>query len=55
MEDSPKMSKDRWGELDAFTSRRFREEVLTRNVRLITYRQLVEMQGMKSMRRPGGQ
>ena len=25
-----------------------------RNVRLITYRQLIEMQGLKAMTRPGG-
>ena len=50
----PEMSKNRQGELDALTSRRFREAVEARNVRLVTYRQLIEMQGVKSMRRPGG-
>ena len=48
----PEMSKNRQGELDALTSRRFGEAVKARNVRLITYRQLIEMQGLKSMRRP---
>lgn len=50
----PEMSRNRQGELDALTSRRFSEAVKARNVRLITYRQLIEMQGLKSMRRPGG-
>jgi predicted glycoside hydrolase/deacetylase ChbG (UPF0249 family) len=48
------MSKNRQGELDAITSRRFREAVTARDVRLINYRQLIEMQGLQSMRRPGG-
>ena len=47
------MSKNRQGELDALTSARFRDALRARNVRLITYRQLIEMQGLKSMRRPG--
>ena len=46
------MSKNRQGELNALTSPRFSEAVKARNVRLITYRQLIEMQGLKSMRRP---
>jgi predicted glycoside hydrolase/deacetylase ChbG (UPF0249 family) len=50
----PEMSKNRQGELDALTSQRFSEAVKARSVRLITYRQLIEMQGLKSMRRPGG-
>jgi chitin disaccharide deacetylase len=48
------MSKNRQGELDALVSRRFSDAVKARNVRLITYRQLIETQGLKSMRRPGG-
>jgi predicted glycoside hydrolase/deacetylase ChbG (UPF0249 family) len=50
----PEMSKNRQGELNALTSRQFSEALKARNVRLITYRQLIEMQGLKSMRRPGG-
>ena len=46
------MSKNRQGELDALTSKRFRDALAARHVRLITYRQLIEMQGLKSMRRP---
>ena len=46
------MSKNRQGELDAITSPRFREAVKTRNVRLITYRQLIAMRGLASMKRP---
>jgi len=48
----PDMSKNRQGELDALTSQRFGEAIKARNVRLITYRQVIEMQGLKSMRRP---
>lgn len=48
------MAKNRQGELDALTSQRFRDAVKARNIKLITYRQLIEMQGLKSMRRPGG-
>jgi predicted glycoside hydrolase/deacetylase ChbG (UPF0249 family) len=48
----PEMSKNRQGELDALTSRRFRDALKARNVRLITYRQLIEMNGLKSMKRP---
>jgi predicted glycoside hydrolase/deacetylase ChbG (UPF0249 family) len=48
----PDMSKNRQGELDALTSSRFRDTLRARNVTLITYRQLIEMQGLKSMRRP---
>jgi predicted glycoside hydrolase/deacetylase ChbG (UPF0249 family) len=46
------MSKNRQGELDALTSPRFSEALKTRNVRLITYRQLIAMQGLNSMKRP---
>ena len=48
----PEMSKNRQGELDALTSQRFRDAIRARNVKLITYRQLIEMQGLKNMRRP---
>jgi predicted glycoside hydrolase/deacetylase ChbG (UPF0249 family) len=47
------MSKNRQGELDALTSRRFSDALKARNVRLVTYRQLIDMQGLKSMQRPG--
>jgi predicted glycoside hydrolase/deacetylase ChbG (UPF0249 family) len=46
------MSKNRQGELDAITSPRFREAVKARNIRLITYRQLIAMKGLQSMKRP---
>jgi predicted glycoside hydrolase/deacetylase ChbG (UPF0249 family) len=49
----PEMSRNRQGELDALTSPRFRDALRARNVTLITYRQLIGMQGLKSMRRPG--
>lgn len=48
----PEMSKNRQGELDAITSPRFREAVKARDIRLITYRQLIAMQGLRSMKRP---
>jgi predicted glycoside hydrolase/deacetylase ChbG (UPF0249 family) len=48
------MSKNRQGELNALTSPRFADAVKARNIRLITYRQLIQMQGLQSMRRPGG-
>jgi predicted glycoside hydrolase/deacetylase ChbG (UPF0249 family) len=48
----PEMSKNRQGELDAITSSQFREAVKARDVRLITYRQLIQMKGLQSMHRP---
>ena len=48
----PEMSKNRQGELDALMSPRFREALKARDVTLLTYRQLIEMQGLKSMQRP---
>jgi predicted glycoside hydrolase/deacetylase ChbG (UPF0249 family) len=50
----PDMSKNRQGELDAITSSRFRDALAARNVRLLTYRQLIAIQGLQSMRRPEG-
>jgi predicted glycoside hydrolase/deacetylase ChbG (UPF0249 family) len=50
----PDMSKNRQGELDALTSQRFRDALKARNVQLLTYRQLIEMQGLKVMKRPTG-
>ena len=46
------MSKNRQGELDALTSSRFRDALKARNIHLITYRQLIAMKGLSSMRRP---
>ena len=48
------MSKHRQGELDADTSPRFREALKARDVTLVTYRQVIEMQGLKSMHPPAG-
>jgi chitin disaccharide deacetylase len=48
----PDMSKHRHGELIALTSSRFSEALKARNVRLLTYRQLIDMQGLQVMRRP---
>jgi predicted glycoside hydrolase/deacetylase ChbG (UPF0249 family) len=50
----PDMSKNRQGELDALTSPRFRDALKARNIQLLTYRQLIAMQGLRSMRRPQG-
>ena len=48
------MSKNRQGELDALTSQRFRDALKVHNIQLLTYRQLIAMQGLRSMRRPQG-
>jgi predicted glycoside hydrolase/deacetylase ChbG (UPF0249 family) len=48
----PDMSKNRQGELNALTSQRFKDALKARNVRLLTYRQLIAIQGLQSMRRP---
>lgn len=50
----PDMSKNRQGELDALTSRRFTDAVKTHNVVLTTYRELIAKQGLTAMRRPAG-
>jgi predicted glycoside hydrolase/deacetylase ChbG (UPF0249 family) len=50
----PEMSKNRQGELDALTSQRFSEAIKARNVHLLTYRQLIAIQGLQSMKRPEG-
>jgi predicted glycoside hydrolase/deacetylase ChbG (UPF0249 family) len=50
----PEMSKNRQGELDALTSPRFSEAIRARNIHLLTYRQLIAIQGLQSMRRPEG-
>lgn len=50
----PEMSKNRQGELDALTSPRFRNALNAHNVHLLTYRQLIAIQGLQSMRRPEG-
>jgi predicted glycoside hydrolase/deacetylase ChbG (UPF0249 family) len=46
------MSKNRQGELDALTSQKFRDAIKARNVRLITYRDLIAVHGLAAMRRP---
>ena len=48
----PEMSKNRQGELTALTAQRFKDALKARNVQLLTYRQLISMQGLQSMRRP---
>ena len=50
----PEMSKNRQGELNALTSPRFRESLEARHVKLITYRDLIAMQGLEAMKQPGG-
>ena len=50
----PEMSKNRQGELDAVTSQRFRDALKSHNVQLLTYRQVIAIQGLQSMRRPEG-
>ena len=48
----PDMSKNRQGELTALTSPRFSAALKARNVVLLTYRDLIAREGLKSMRRP---
>lgn len=50
----PDMSRNRQGELDALTSERFSAALKARKIRLLTYRQLIDMQGLQVMRRPEG-
>ena len=50
----PDMSKNRQGELDALRSKKFKDALKARDVQLLTYRQLITMQGLQSMRRPEG-
>jgi predicted glycoside hydrolase/deacetylase ChbG (UPF0249 family) len=50
----PDMSKHRQGELDALTSQRFSDALKARNIRLMTYRQVIDMKGLHAMRRPEG-
>lgn len=48
------MSKNRQGELTALTSKRFSDALKKHNIKLLTYRDLIAMQGLQSMRRPAG-
>ena len=50
----PDMSKHRNGELTALTSPKFRDALKARGVQLITYRDLIAMQGLTAMRPPRG-
>jgi predicted glycoside hydrolase/deacetylase ChbG (UPF0249 family) len=50
----PEMSKNRQGELTALMTARFRDALAARGIKLVTYREVIEMQGLASMRRPGG-
>ena len=50
----PDMSKNRQGELDALTSQRFGAALKAHNIVLLTYRQVIAKEGLKSMRRPVG-
>jgi chitin disaccharide deacetylase len=48
----PDMSKNRQGELTALMSARFSAALKARNVVLLTYRDVIAKEGLKSMRRP---
>ncbi len=48
----PDMSQNRQGELDALTSRRFRRALQSRNIVLMTFRELIAREGLQAMRRP---
>ena len=46
------MSKERNGELNALLSERFRKAISEKNVRLVTYRDVIRERGLVSMKRP---
>ena len=48
----PDMSKNRQGELTALTSQRFSAALKARNIVLLSYRDVIAKEGLKSMRRP---
>ena len=48
----PNVSKHRHAELKALTSPEFRELHKEKNVRLMTYRELIEKVGLLNMKRP---
>lgn len=48
----PDMSKNRQGELDALTSRRFNRALKARSIEVITFRDLIGRRGLEAMRRP---
>ncbi len=48
----PNMSKNRQGELTALTSQRFSSALKARNIVLLSYRDVIAKEGLKSMRRP---
>lgn len=50
----PDMSKNRQGELTALTSAQFAAALKARNIVLLTYRDVIAKDGLKSMRRPVG-
>jgi len=50
----PDMSKNRQGELTALTSTQFGAALKARSVLLVTYRDVIAKDGLKSMRRPVG-
>jgi hypothetical protein len=47
------LSKNYQGELTAVTSQRFRDAIKAHNAHLLTYRQLIAIQGLQSMRPAG--
>jgi hypothetical protein len=49
----PEMSKNRYAELKALTSGEFKDMLKTFNIKLITYRELIEKVGVEQQQRPG--
>lgn len=49
----PNMARHRFAELQALSAGAFRQRLQERGVRLITYRDLIEMRGLESMTPPG--
>lgn len=48
------MSKNRQGELNALISQKFLEIIKSNNIRLITYKELIEKVGLENMKEPPG-
>jgi len=48
------VARHRQAELDALTSPAFRRAISDRGIKLITYREIIEQQGLAAMVRPQG-
>ncbi len=53
-QDPYRVAKHRQAELDALTSPAFRQAISARGIELVTYREIIEQQGLAAMARPRG-